>query len=86
MEPRNIDKILRKIPVSVKEKYQVWKALVRYNGPGALKEFSGFHDEKLKGKRNKQRSSRLSLQYRLIYEADKINITVYIIEITPHEY
>ena len=34
-------------------------------------EFPGFHDEKLKGKRAGQRSSRLSLQYRVIYSVER---------------
>jgi plasmid maintenance system killer protein len=49
-------------------------------------EFPGFHDEKLVGARLGQRSSRLNLQYRVIYEVEKGSVTVYVIEITPHEY
>jgi plasmid maintenance system killer protein len=51
-----------------------------------LKEFTGFNDEKLNGDRKRQRSSRLSLQYRVIYEIEEEIVTVYVIEITPHQY
>jgi proteic killer suppression protein len=56
------------------------------HGPGKLREFPGFHDEKLRGDREGQRSSRLSIQYRLIYEVEREIVTVKIIEISPHEY
>ena len=43
-------------------------------------------DEKLKGKREGQRSSRLSLQYRVIYAVEQDIVTVFVLEITPHNY
>lgn len=85
-ENKRIEKVFNKLPHSVKEKYQLWKSLVRYNGPKVLKQFPGFHDEKLKGDHKGQRSSRLSLKYRVIYEVEERIITVYILEITPHKY
>ena len=51
-----------------------------------LKEFPGFQDEKLQGKRAGQRSSRLSLQYRVIYKVDRKHTTVFVLETTPHKY
>ena len=56
------------------------------HGPEKLKEFSGFHDEKLKGERKGQRSSRLSEQYRVIYTVERDIVTVLVMEITPHKY
>jgi hypothetical protein len=55
-------------------------------GPVKLKEFPGFHDETIKGNRLGQRSSRLNLQYRVMYVIEEEIITVYVLEITPHEY
>jgi len=46
----------------------------------------GFHDEKLMGVRAGQRSSSLSLQYRVIYKIEKEIVTVVVLEITPHNY
>lgn len=79
-------KICRKLPVSVVKKYELWKDIVFRHGPGKLKEFPGFHDEKLKGERTGQRSSRLNLQYRVIYAIERDIVTVIVLEITAHEY
>lgn len=60
--------------------------IVFRHGPEKLREFPGFHDEKLKGKREGQRSSRLSLQYRVIYAVEQDIVMVFVLEITPHNY
>lgn len=85
-EHRDIGRICRKLPLEVVKKYELWKDIVFRHGPEKLREFPGFHDEKLKGRHQGQRSSRLSLQYRVIYKIDRDIITVFVIEITPHEY
>lgn len=74
------------MPPAVVKKYELWKSLVFRHGPDKLREFPGFHDEKLKGDRAGQRSSRLSLQYRVIYSVEKEIVTVLVLEITPHNY
>ena len=71
---------------AVVKKYELWKDLVFRHGPEKLHEFPGFHDESLKGQRAGQRSSRLSAQYRVIYEVSRQIVTVYVLEITPHKY
>jgi mRNA-degrading endonuclease RelE of RelBE toxin-antitoxin system len=81
-----IKKACKKAPKAVVKKYELWKSLVFRHGPAKLREFPGFHDEKLKGERIGQRSSRLSLQYRVIYEIDRKSVTVFVLETTPHEY
>jgi plasmid maintenance system killer protein len=85
-EHRSVVKLCRKLPDVVVKKYELWKDIVFWHGPQKLKEFSGFHDEKLKGDREGQRSSRLNLQYRVIYTVERDSVTVYVLEITPHEY
>ena len=85
-EHRNVGKACSKLPVQIIEKYELWKNVVFRHGPEKLKEFPGFHDEALKGERKGQRSSRLSLQYRLIYSVERNIVTVYVLEITPHNY
>jgi proteic killer suppression protein len=85
-EHHDIEKVCRKLPPTVVKKYELWKSLVFRHGPDKLKEFPGFHDEKLKGARTGQRSSRLSLQYRVIYTVEQEIVTVLVLEITPHEY
>jgi addiction module RelE/StbE family toxin len=82
----DIEKICKKLPDLVVKKYELWKDLVFRHGPEKLKEFPGFHDEKLKGKHSGHRSSRLSLQYRVIYAVERDIVTVFVLEITPHNY
>lgn len=85
-EHHDIGKICRKLPPTVVKKYEIWKSLIFRHGPDKLREFPGFHDEKLKGDRLGQRSSRLSLQYRVIYTVEKETVAVFVLEITPHNY
>ena len=85
-EHRDIQKTCRKLPVAVVKKYELWKSIVFRHGPNKLVDFPGFHDEKLKGRRRSQRSSRLNLQYRVIYLIENDIVTVTVLEITPHEY
>jgi proteic killer suppression protein len=86
LEHRSIAGACRKVPPQVVKKYELWKNIVFRHGPEKLKEFPGFHDEQLRGDRDGQRSSRLSLQYRVIYSVERDIVTVYVLEITPHEY
>lgn len=86
LEHKNIQKTCKKLPKQVLKKYELWKNIVFRHGPEKLKTFPGFNDEALKGKRQGERSSRLSLQYRVIYFIEKDVVSVYILEITPHNY
>jgi len=85
-EHRGIARMCRKLPVNVVKKYELWKYIIFRHGPEKLKEFRGFHDEKLKGNRRGQRSSRLSAQYRVIYTVKQQIVTVFVLEISPHKY
>jgi mRNA-degrading endonuclease YafQ of YafQ-DinJ toxin-antitoxin module len=85
-ESDSVVKLCRRLPNQVLKKYELWKAIVRYNGVEKLREFKGFHDEPLKGKWSGFRSSRLNIQYRVIYRFNKREVTVWIEEITAHEY
>jgi plasmid maintenance system killer protein len=85
-EHHDIKKICRKLPGPVVKKYELWKNIVYRHGPEKLKGFQGFHDEKLRGKRKGERSSRLSQQYRVIYSVKRQFVTVFVVEITPHQY
>jgi mRNA-degrading endonuclease RelE of RelBE toxin-antitoxin system len=85
-EHRDIEKACRKLPAAVVKKYELWKDIVFRHGPEKLREFQGFHDEKLTGKSEGQRSSRLSLRYRVIYTVGKDIVTILVLEITLHDY
>ena len=79
-------RILQKLPEEVLKRYEKWKDIVRISGPRGLREIKGFHDEPLKGDRKGQRSSRLSQQYRVIYEVVKEEVLVYVLDLTAHDY
>ena len=85
-EHKKLEKIITKLPAQVVKKYELWMDIIFRHGPEKLKEFPGFHDEKLTGDHSGQRSSRLNLQYRVIYEVDKDIVIIYVIEITAHDY
>lgn len=85
-EHHKLNKVVGKLPLQVVKKYELWKSIVFRHGPDKLKEFPGFHDEKLKGDREGQRSSPLNIQYRIIYSIEKEFVTIYVIDITPHKY
>ena len=84
-EHHKLDKIIAKLPLQVVKKYELWKNIIFRHGPDKLLEFPGFHDEKLKGEFKGQRSSRLNIQYRVIYSIQKEVVSVYVIDITPHK-
>jgi len=74
------------LPLQVVKKYELWKDIVFRHGPDKLREFPSFHDEKLKGELEGQRSSRLNIQYRVIYSIEKEIVSVYVIDTTLHKY
>ncbi|MCD6586070.1 MAG: type II toxin-antitoxin system mRNA interferase toxin, RelE/StbE family [Desulfobacteraceae bacterium] len=85
-EHRSLVRKLPKIPVDILKRYEKWKDIVMISGPDGLKRIKGFHDESLKGKWQGARSSRLSLQYRLIYKIVKNQLYVQVMDINPHDY
>ena len=85
-EHRDVIKAVSKLPPWIVKEYEKWKELVTHHGPEILRQFPGYHDEGLKGTRKGQRSSRLSKQYRVIYSMNQIEMTVWVLEITPHHY
>lgn len=81
-------KDLRKAPMKVREKLAVWVDDVATWGLPEVRKVRGYNDEALKGKRKGQRSIRLNLQWRAIYElgADGEIEFVEVLEVTPHKY
>jgi plasmid maintenance system killer protein len=86
LESRDAAKAVDKLPPNVAEKYAFWCAIVRQSGPVGLRTIKSFHDEKLSGKLASLRSSRLSLQWRLLYRVESDVVTVHVLDVTPHEY
>jgi plasmid maintenance system killer protein len=85
-EHRRIGRRVQRHPVDVLKRYEKWKDIVRVSGPAGLRLIKGFHDEALRGERDGHRSSRLGLQYRVIYRIVGQEILVEVLDITPHDY
>ncbi len=63
-----------------------WKDIVGLSGPMGLRKIKGFHDESLRGEWKGHRSSRLGLQYRVIYKALKDQVMIQVVNLSPHDY
>jgi addiction module RelE/StbE family toxin len=70
----------------VLKRYEKWKDIVTISGPQGLKRIKGFQDEPLAGEWKGHRSSRLNLQYRVIYKVEGDKVLVQVESITPHDY
>ncbi|NVM57890.1 MAG: type II toxin-antitoxin system mRNA interferase toxin, RelE/StbE family [Desulfobacterales bacterium] len=85
-EHRNLVRKLPRVPQEILKRYEKWKDIVAISGPEGLRLIKGFNDEALRGKWAGHRSSRLGLQYRLIYRVERDNVYVQVIDITAHDY
>lgn len=85
-EHRKVTRILSRLPDEVLQRYEKWKDIVRISGPEGLRLIRGFNDEPLQGKWKGHRSSRLNIQYRVIYKIDRQNVFVKVEKVTPHDY
>ena len=74
------------LPVEIVKRYEKWKDIVRISGSAGLRLIKGFHDEALRGEWNGHRSSRLGLQFRVIYRVVAHEILVQVIDVTAHDY
>lgn len=86
-EHRRVDKQLSGVvPIEVLKRYEKWKDIVRLSGPKGLRLIKGFHDEGLAGEWKGHRSSRLGLQWRVIYRVVENVVKVQVINVTAHDY
>ena len=85
-EHRNLQRRIRRIPKVVLKRYEKWKDIVSISGPDGLKQIRGFRDEVLRGEWKGHRSSRLNIQYRVIYKIEKELVLVKVVNVTPHDY
>ena len=85
-EHRRVDKQLARAPVEVLKRYEKWKDIARLSGPSGLRLIKGFHDEALSGEWKGCRSSRLGIQWRIIYQVVSGVMLIQVVQITPHDY
>ena len=86
LEHRRVDKQLQSAPGEVLKRYEKWKDIVAVSGPAGLRKIRGFRDEALRGDRKGFRSSRLGIQYRVLYKVEAQKMLVSVVEFTPHDY
>ena len=80
-----MSKQLTALPQDVLKRYEKWKDIVGITGADGLKQIKGFRDEALRGEWEGHRSSRLSIQYRVIYRIEKEQVLVQVVSVTPHD-
>jgi addiction module RelE/StbE family toxin len=86
-EHRRVDKQLSgAVPKEILKRYEKWKDIARLSGPPGLRLIKGFHDEALSGDRKGYRSSRLELQWRVIYRVLADALLIQVVQVTPHDY
>ena len=85
-EHRKAAKQLESLPIDVLKRYEKWKDIILISGPDGLKQIRGFRDEALRGEWKGYRSSRLNIQYRVIYKIEKDLVLVQVVNVTPHDY
>lgn len=85
-EHRKAAKQIESLPLDVLKRYEKWKDIVAISGPDGLRQIRGLRDEALRGEWKGYRSSRLSIQYRVIYRVEKELILVQLVNVTPHDY
>ena len=86
LEHRRIDKQCASAPVEVLKRYEKWKDIASLSGPLGLRQIAGFHDEALSGEWKGHRSSRLGIQFRLIYRVVPEEMTFLVVSLTAHDY
>lgn len=86
-EHRRVDKQLSgSVPLEILKRYEKWKDIAMLSGPAGLRAIKGFHDEALTDEWKGHRSSRLGLQWRVIYRIVADALLVQVIQVTPHDY
>jgi len=85
-EHRRVARQLKLVPQEVLKRYEKWKDIVGLSGPMGLRKIKGFHDESLKGEWKGHRSSRLGLQYRVVYKMLKDRVMIQVVSLSPHDY
>ncbi len=89
-----VQKTLKKLPVHIVRNLQLWIFNVESEGISEVRKIPGYHDEPLSGKREGQRSVRLSRGYRAYYieyeeymkKGQQVVNIINVIEVNKHDY
>ena len=85
-EHRRVEKQVKAIPQDILKRYEKWKDVAAISGPPGLRLIKGFHDEALSGPWRGHRSSRIGLQWRVIYRVVADDLLFQVASITAHDY
>ena len=85
-EHRRVVKQLAVLPLEILKRYQKWKDIAMISGPMGLRLIKGLHDETVRGEWQGHRSSRLGIQYRVIYKVMEKDRIFQVVSITAHDY
>ena len=85
-EHRRVDKQLSSAPREILKRYEKWKDIAMLSGPPGLRLIKGLNDEALSGEWKGHRSSRLGLQWRVLYRSVPEEQLFQVISITAHDY
>lgn len=85
-EHRRVEKQLAAVPRDILKRYEKWLDIAMVSGPPGLRAIKGFHDEAVSGEWKGQRSSRLSVQYRVIYRVVAAQQVFQVMSVTAHDY
>lgn len=85
-EHRRVEKQLGAVPRDILKRYEKWLDIAMISGPPGLRAIKGFHDEALSGEWKGHCSSRLSIQYRVIYRVVAAQQLFQVMSVTAHDY
>lgn len=85
-EHSRLDNQVAVVPKDILRRYEKWKDIATISGPPGLRLIRGFRDEALSGKWRGYRSSRLGLQWRVIYRIVAEKQLFQVASITAHDY
>lgn len=85
-EHRKVEKQLDAVPRDILKRYEKWLDIAMISGPPGLRAIKGFRDEALSGEWKGHRSSRLSIQYRVIYRVVASSQVFQVVSVTAHDY
>jgi addiction module RelE/StbE family toxin len=84
-EHKKAIKQIKLLPLEIAKRYEKWKDIVTMSGPEGLRLIKGLNDESLSGEWKAYRSSRLNIQYRVIYKIENEQLFVLVEKLTAHD-
>ena len=85
-EHRRVGKQVAVLSLEVLKRYEKWKDIATLSGPAGLRLIKGFRDETLRREWQGFRSSRLGIQYQVIYRVVVQERVFQVVSITAHDY